>query len=138
GVVSRALVGVLAVAEVGDLRQRKRERLGKRLDVEPPRDRRLVGGRGGERLGRESTARLERQLAGALQLLQQPGIARRSANRSAVSEVLRGAAQHRRAADVDHLDGLLLANSVAARNLAEGIEVDADQVEWADVVLIER
>ena len=39
-------------------------------------------------------------------------------DRRDVREVLRRGAQHRRAADVDHLDGLLLAHAVAARRPA--------------------
>ena len=52
-------------------------------------------------------------------------------------EVLRGAAQHRGPADVDHLDGFLLADAVAAGDLAERIEVDADDVERSDVLFLE-
>ena len=53
-------------------------------------------------------------------------------------EVLRRAAQHRRAADVDHLDGLRLGDALLSRDLLEGIEVDADEVERLDVLLLER
>src|SRR5262249_30618141 len=52
-------------------------------------------------------------------------------------EVLGGAAQHRRAADVDHLDGLLLADAVAAGDLTEGIKVHADEIEWCDLLRLE-
>ena len=52
-------------------------------------------------------------------------------------EVLRRAAQHRRPADIDHLDGLLLTDAVAAGDLAERIEVDADKVERSDVLVLE-
>jgi hypothetical protein len=55
-----------------------------------------------------------------------------------VREVLRRAAQHRRAPDVDHLDSLLLADTVLPRHLLEGVEVDADEVEEVDAVLVER
>ena len=53
-------------------------------------------------------------------------------------EVLRRGAQHRRAADVDHLDGLLLADAEAAGDVLERVEVHADEVEGRDVVLLER
>ncbi len=55
-----------------------------------------------------------------------------------MGEVLRGAAKERRAADVDHLHRLLGADAEAARDLAERIEVDADEVERADLVGLER
>ena len=55
-----------------------------------------------------------------------------------MGEVLRGAAQHRRPTDVDHLDSLLLPDAVTAGDLAERIEVDADEVERPDVLLLER
>jgi hypothetical protein len=55
-----------------------------------------------------------------------------------VLEVLRRRAKHRRAADVDHLDGLLLADVLAAGDLSERVEVHADEVERLDPVLLER
>ena len=53
-------------------------------------------------------------------------------------EVLGRAAEHRRAADVDHLDRLLLAHAVAADDLRERVEVDADEVERLDPATRER
>ena len=53
-------------------------------------------------------------------------------------EVLRCAPQHRRPADVDHLDGFLLTHAVAAGHFAEGVEIDADEIERPDVVVAER
>ena len=61
-----------------------------------------------------------------------------AAERRHVGEVLRRAAQHRRPADVDHLDRLLLADAVPRGDLVERVEVDADQVEQLDPVLGER
>src|SRR5207248_159402 len=55
-----------------------------------------------------------------------------------VAEVLRGAAQHRRPADVDHLDRLLLRDAVPGDDVREGIEVDADEIERTDLVLVQR
>ena len=54
-----------------------------------------------------------------------------------MGEVLRCAAQHRRAADVDHLDGFLLAHAVAAGDFAERVEVHADDVERADLLIVQ-
>ena len=50
----------------------------------------------------------------------------RVADRGDVREVLRGRAQHRRAADVDHLDRLFLGRPDPRRERRERIEVDAD------------
>ena len=138
-VVRGALVRVLAVREVEHLLEREHERLGERLAVgEPRRDRGLVRGGRRERLGRELAARLERELALAAELVEDEAVALGPAERRAVREVLRRAAQHRRAADVDHLDRLRLGDALLRRDLLEGIEVDADEVERLDAVLLER
>ena len=61
-VVRAALMRVLAVAQIGDLRERRHERLGESLDVaEPACDRRLVRGGRRERLGGERAPRRERE-----------------------------------------------------------------------------
>ena len=52
-------------------------------------------------------------------------------------EVLGGGAQHGRAADVDHLDRVLLRHAVPRHDLREGVEVHADEVERLDAVLVE-
>jgi hypothetical protein len=54
-----------------------------------------------------------------------------------VREVLGRGPQHRRPADVDHLDGLLLADAVARGDLLERIEVHDHEVERQDLVLLE-
>ena len=139
GVVGGALVRVLAVGEVEVLLEHRREDRRERLAAgEPGRDRRLVARRGGERRRREPAARLVRELARRAQLGEHRLVVVGAADRRDVREVLRGAAQHRRAADVDHLDGLLLADAVLAGDLLERVEVDADEVEQLDPVLGER
>ena len=130
---------VLAVGEVEHLLEARDQQLRERVPVgEPARDRRLVGGGHREGLGRERPARLERDLARLPQLGQDRPVALGPADRRDVREVLRGRAQHRRAADVDHLDGVLLLHAVPRDDLREGIEVDADEVERLDAVLVER
>src|SRR4051794_29670145 len=47
------------------------------------------------------------------------------------------AAQHRRTADVDHLDGVGHAGAAARGDRAEGIEVHAHDVERLDLLLVE-
>src|SRR3954453_4203951 len=135
-VVRAALVRVLPVAKVHHLRERGDERVRERLDVgEPVRDRGLVRRGRRERLRRERAARGEAELARLAQLCEHRGVPVRPAKRCAVRKVLRWPAQHRGAADVDHLDGFLLAHAVATGDLAERIEVDADEVEGLDRVL---
>jgi hypothetical protein len=53
-----------------------------------------------------------------------------------VGEVLGRGPEHRRSADVDHLDRLLFADAVSADDLREGIEVDAHEVERLDGLLL--
>src|SRR5262249_44655162 len=55
-----------------------------------------------------------------------------------VGEVLCGAPQHRRTADVDRLDRVFLRHATPGSDLLERIEVDADEVERFDAVLLER
>ena len=132
------LVRVLAVREIEDLRERRDELLWERLDVrEPARDRRLVGRRRRERDGREASARLERKLAGGAQLGEHRGVLVRPRDGRDMREVLGRGAQHRGPADVDHLDGLLLADAVAGGDLCERIEVHDDEIEREDLVLLE-
>ncbi len=52
-------------------------------------------------------------------------------------EVLGRPAQHGWAADVDHLDRVLLLDPTPRDDLRERIQVDADEVERADAVLVE-
>src|SRR5206468_7105389 len=65
-------------------------------------------------------------------------VAFRLADRRYVGEVLCGSAQHRGAADVDHLDGVLLGHAFARGDLRERVEVDADEVERVNAVLVQR
>ena len=117
-VVGGALVRVLAVREVGDLLvgvQQQRREVVLLLD-EPARDRAVVAGGVGERLGGERLARAERELAaGVLELLQHRVVAGRVDHDRREGEVLRRRADHRRAADVDVLDHLVLGRAAAAR-----------------------
>ena len=53
-------------------------------------------------------------------------------------EVLGCPAQHRRTADVDHLHRFLFADAVTPGDVAERIEVDADEVERTDRLFVER
>ena len=128
-----SLVRVLAVRQVGDLAERERQLLREPLVArEPRRDRRLVGGTRRERLGGERAARLERHLAVLAKLAQHDLVLARVGDHGDVREVLRGRAQHRRAADVDHLDRLVLGRPDPRGERRERIEVDADDVERLD------
>ena len=139
GVIRRPLVGVLAVDEVGHLLEAPDQSLRKRVAVgEPTCDRGFVGCGYREGLGRERAPRVERDLLGLAELRQDRPVALRVAHRRDVGEILRCGTEHRRPADVDHLDRVLLLHAVPGDDLRERIEGDDDEVERADVVLVER
>ena len=130
------LVRVLAVRQVGDLAERERQLLREPFVAGEPRgDRRLVGGTRRERLCGERAASLERHLAVLAKLAQHDLVLARVADHGDVREVLRGGAQHRRAADVDHLDRLFLGRPDPRRKRREWIEVDADDLERLDLLV---
>ena len=54
-----------------------------------------------------------------------------------MGEVLRRGAQHRRPADVDHLDDLGLGRPGLLRDACEGVQRDADEVDEVDLLLVE-
>ena len=84
-----------------------------------------------------SPPRLERELAASAQLDQDLPRSARAGHGRDVREVLRGRAQHRRPADVDHLDRVLLADPAPGDDVLERVEVHADEVEGLDVVVLE-
>jgi hypothetical protein len=90
-----------------------------------------------KRLGGQLTTRRRRQLPFLAELLEYRAVAIRGADRGDVDEVLGGGTQHGRSADVDHLDGVFLADVLLARDGRERIEVDADEIERLDAVLLE-
>ncbi len=82
------------------------------------------------------SASLAEVRAAGPELTQNGGVAAGPANGRDVGVVLRGGAQQCRAADVDQLDGLLLAHA-APGGRSEGIKVDSDELERLDPVLVE-
>ena len=138
-VVGRSLMRVLAVGEVGHLLERERQLLGELLHLaEPVRDRRLVRGRRRERGAGELAPRVERDFAVLAQLAEHDVVLVGRRDGDDVREVLRRGAQHRRPADVDHLDHLGLGRAAPSGDRRERIEADADEVDGLDVVLGER
>ena len=134
------LVRVLAVAQVGELRQLDRELLREERVGAPARavgvdlaeegeDRRVVGRRVAERLAGEEEARLLGQPAQLADLLDHAVVVGRIDDHADVAEVLRRGADHRRAADVDHLHDLREADPLHPRGLLERVEVDDDEVD---------
>jgi hypothetical protein len=87
-----------------------------------------------EGFGREPPSGLELDAAGT-QLCEDLLVAGGLAHGDDVDEVLRSRPQERRPADVDHLDRVLLADVPARGHALEGVEVDADEIEGADLVL---
>ncbi len=134
-----ALMRVLAVREVEHLFERRRNRARALLAAGEPRsDGGLVGGRRREGLGGEAAPGVERELAVLTQLVEHGAVLIRTADRRHARVVLRSRPQHRGAADVDHLDGVVLAHAPAPGDLCERIEVHAHELERPDAELVER
>ncbi len=134
-----ALMRVLAVREVEHLVERRRDRAGALLAAGEPRgDRGLVGGRCREGVGGEAATGVERELAVLTQFVEHGAVLIRAADRRHARVVLRRRPQHRGAADVDHLDGVVLAHAPAPGDLRERIEVHAHELERPDAELVER
>ena len=136
----RALMRILAVAKRAEARvQNAAEGAPFRrglvnLDGQPVGDRRIVGRGAGEGLLRHLAAEGEagRPLV-ALQFFDQRGVVGDVDNHGDVVVVLGRAADHRRAADVDVLDPLLIRRAAPQRRL-ERIKVDDQEVDRRDVV----
>src|SRR5918994_7364068 len=138
-VVRGALMGILPVREVSGLCEAGDETVGERLtSQEPGRDRSLVRRGCRERLGRQAPPRVLREPPRRAQLLEDLRVTLRRADGRAGGKVLRGSAQHRRPADVDHLDRVRLGDAVARDDLREGVEAHAHEVERLDAVVVER
>ena len=98
----------------------------------------IVGGGGGEGLGGETLAQIERRHAATrIESCNQLGIVAGIGNDGDIGMVLGGRAHHRGPADVDILDHFFAAGASGTR-LGEGIEVDDDEVDRADAVLHHR
>ncbi len=111
-----ALMRILAVRQVHRLLVGADEQIGEVVAAlgEPARDRGVVAGRVGERLGGQRLARRERQRpARRPQLVENRVVRRRAGDDRGEGEVLRGRADHRRPADVDVLDHLVVRHADA-------------------------
>ena len=80
----------------------------------------------------------ERWPSDSLELLQDRVVGLRLDHDRGEVEVLRRRADHRRAADVDVLDHLVLVDAAAGRGLLERVEVHAHEVDELDLVLLRR
>jgi hypothetical protein len=131
-----ALMRVLAVSEVRHLLEREPDERRHRGIVrdEPPRDRGVVRRRVGERLGGQPPPHLQRQTSLGPYGVQDLAVARRAHDDADRGEVLRGRADHRRAADVDLLDHVVLAGP-ARHGLAERVQVHDHEIDRLDAVL---
>ena len=136
----RPLVRVLAVGEI-DLLLPGRHPVGRQLLVaapEPAADRRVVARRVREGLVGEPVPRRGGQLAGLLELVEHRVVALRPNDHRDEAMVLRRRPDHRRPADVDVLDRLLLGHVAAGDGALERIEVHADQVDLLDLPVLQR
>ena len=101
------------------------------------RDHRIVLGRMGVCLGGKFQARSLFGIAGSADLVQNQVIVRRVADHRDIGPVLGGRTQHRRAADVDVLDGVLHLHIGFGNGLAERVEVHTDHVDKFDIVIFQ-
>ena len=136
------LMRILAVAEFALVHaaqfEHRREAIAGAL-AHPCGDGRVVGRRAGERGGCKRAAKLERRRAFVLGELAGDGVVlRRIGHHGDELMVLRGRAQHRRSADIDLLDRLVLLHAFAAHRHFEGIEIHADEVDRWNPVLFHR
>ncbi len=138
----RLLVRVLAVAQIHDLlvgvapARREAPALAR---GEPRRDRRVVARRARERLARERFARLQRKhAAGVAQLIEHTLVVARVDDDGRERAVLGRRPDHRRAADVDVLDHLVLGRVAARDGLLERVQVHAHEVHLLDPMLGRR
>ena len=139
------LVRVLAVAQALHLLVDQRQGLGEgrggiaRLRLarkQPARDHGVVLRGVRERLGGERGAQRRSGRAGVrIQLGEHARVVRRVDHDGDGIVVLRGGAHHRRAADVDVLDRVLVAAAGLRDRLRERVEVDDQQVDALDAVL---
>ena len=132
---------VLAVGEVEELLVGEHPPLRERLvaQAEPARDRSVVTGDVGERLVREPVPCLLGDRAAArLELGQDRVVALRAHHHRDRVMVLRRRADHRRAADVDVLDGLRLGDIGSRDRRLERVEVHAHEVDRLDPLGLER
>ena len=131
----RALVRVLAVAQVVDLledeRQMAREGVARHL-VEVGGDLGVVGGHRAERLGGQLGPRLGRDRAELAQLGCDDRVVGRVGDRRHPGGVARRGAEERRATDVDHLDRLVEPDDLDPDRRRERLDVDDHHVDQAD------
>ena len=136
----RALVRVLAVAEVADLLedegQPAREGVARDL-VEVGGDLRVIGRDHAERLGREPGPRLRADPAELAQLVDDARVVARVGGGGDTGRVARGGAEERRSADVDHLDRLVDPDQGGADGRRERLDVDDDEVDEPDALGLE-
>ncbi len=133
----RPLVGVLAVGQVAHLLHDDGQpgREPRRADViEVARHLRVVGRDHRERLGRQALAELRRDLAKALDLVDDLRVLRWVAQRCHAGIVARRRGQERDAADIDHLDGLVDGHDARADLRRERLDVDDHDVDQSDAL----
>ncbi len=129
------LVGVLAVAQMRRALAADGDVPGEGLAdgvAQPARDRGVVGGGAGERLGREPPAQRERGGAVVRGELGEHGVEILAVHAHRDEGVVLGRrADHRRPAHVDALHALVVARAARQHRL-EGVEVDHQQVDQRD------
>ena len=132
------LVGVLPVAQRLHEVEFKEQLLVKPgLCTHIGRDHRIVLSRMGVCFGRKFQARSLFRIAAGTDFTEHLLIVRRVADHRDVGPVLGRRTQHRRAADVDVLDGVLHLHIGFGNGLAERVEVHTDHVDKFDIVIFQ-
>ena len=133
----RALVRVLAVAQrLGEPAAEGAERRRRIVELlgEPVGDRRVIARGAGIGLGGELLAQRQRRRAAVRgKLGEQRGVVLGLDHHRDIGVVLGGGADHRRPADVDVLDAVVVAGALRDRRL-ERIEVDHQEIDRPDAV----
>ena len=137
-----ALVGVFAVAQVlrfvGPDNEFVRQILAwliLLIDVgQVQRDRAVVGGGARVHLHSQFTAELKRGFTAGGNLISDPAVVGGIDHHGDALVVFRSAAEHRRAADVDVLDGVLKSDVRLGHSLLERVEVYDDEIDRPDAV----
>ncbi len=136
----RPLMRVLAVAQLVHLLEHDREPAREDVAgdlVEVGGDLGVIGRDRAERLGRQACPQLRAGVPERPQLLDDRRVVGRVGDGRHPGGVPRGRAEERRAADIDHLDGLVEADELRADLRGERFDVDDHDVDRADALCLE-
>ena len=148
GIYGGLLMGILSVTQVGDFLERQLQgpwkcSLGRGRgftvlahSLQCGRNRRIVGGRGGKSLLRQTPSGIRRQYpTGFLHLRRNHLVVAGRSDDRYVAKIFGGGANHRRPTNVDSFDHLLQLDSGLGGGLLERVEIHHHHVNRLDAVL---